>query len=132
MLTQPVASTDGGDSTPYTTLHLSANSFLYPPNPPDIRRCACKANATNEAVPDQEKLIRIYHTEPSVYAYNQGSYLIKESRYSTKKGWHAPDDDLVADDALFGSPVASHGWWEDGGQGDNKVWEVSARSWKFG
>ncbi|KAI9150812.1 hypothetical protein HJFPF1_10589 [Paramyrothecium foliicola] len=123
MVAQTRLNASGGDLAAYTTLHLSANSFLYPPNPPDIRRCACKANATNEPVLDQEKLIRVYHTEPSVYAYNQGSFLVRENRYSTKKGWHAPNDDLVADDASFGTPVASLGWWVEGGQGDNNVYE---------
>ncbi|KEY71206.1 hypothetical protein S7711_02317 [Stachybotrys chartarum IBT 7711] len=126
----PSSSTSGDVTAPsvevaaYTTLHLSAVSFLYPPNLPDIQRCACKARSPPEPIPDQSKLIRVYHTEPSVYAYNQGSYLVKETRFSTEQGWHAPSDDLVADDALFGSPVASFGWWRGGGQDETKIWET--------
>jgi hypothetical protein len=120
MSTNPAPSATTGSSLPYTTLHLSAISFTYPPSPPEARRCACKAKASVEQVLDQEKLIRIYHTEPSVYAYNQGSFVIRETRYSSKKGWHAPSDDLVADDAQFGSPVASFGWWRDA---NNTLWE---------
>ncbi|KAH7305555.1 hypothetical protein B0I35DRAFT_113019 [Stachybotrys elegans] len=119
----PDASPTAVDVAAYTTLHLAATSFVYPPNAPDIRHCACKSTTIAEATPEQSKHVRVYHTEPSVFAYNQGSYVIRETRFSTERGWHAPSDDLVADDAIFGSPVASIGWWVIGDQGSPKIWQ---------
>ncbi|KAL2129778.1 hypothetical protein VTI74DRAFT_7312 [Chaetomium olivicolor] len=58
---------------------------------------------------------------PSSYSYDLGR--IKESRFSDRKGWYAPSDDLVADDAAAGTPVATVGWWEE----SRSVFQVGAR-----
>ncbi len=116
--------TAAGGST-YTNLHLSAITFTHPSSPPNIKQCPCEAHATLEQGRDQNKLIRVYYTEPSRYGYNQGCYLVKETRYSTLQRWHAPSDDLVADDAAAGSPVVAVGWWMDGGESGDEVWQVS-------
>lgn len=110
----------------YTNLHLAALAFLYPPSPPAITACPCEAQPESQAR-DQEKHIRVYRNEPSGYGYNLGRFNIKESRFSTLKGWHAPADDLVADDAAAGTPVATVGWWEKNGSDDESesVFQVS-------
>jgi hypothetical protein len=105
----------------YTGFHLSAITFLYPPSIPTIKQCPCDPSPAVAQIPEQNTVIRVYHTEPSDYSYNRGSYLIRESRFSTPQQWHAPSDDLVADDAAPGSPVAAIGWWADI---SNEIWEV--------
>lgn len=108
----------------YTTLHLSAFAFVCPESRPAIKECCRIANSVSESTDSRNQLIRIYHTEPSTYGYNQGSYLIRDMRYSSLRGWHAPGDDLVADDAAVGSPVSAIGWWKDGENSGEKVWET--------
>lgn len=108
----------------YTNLHLSAISFVHPPSIPNIKQCACETVTVPKQEHDQSNLIRVYYTEPSTFGYNQGSYLVKESRYNTTKGWHTASDDLVADDAAAGSPVSAIGWWVEGGNSVEEVWEV--------
>jgi len=112
----------------YTKLNLAAVSFAYPPSTADIKHCLCESSATQppaQAPKDAGDFIRIYHSEASRYAYNRDSWLIRESRYDNKQGWHAPNDDLVADDAAPGSPVATVGWWEENQEGGNETWEAS-------
>jgi hypothetical protein len=109
----------------YTNLHLSAFSFVHPNRRPSIKQCCRKASPASETTDDRNQFIRIYHTEPSTYGYNQGCYLIRDMRYSSLRGWHAPSDDLVADDAAVGSPVSAIGWWADGEESGKEVWEVS-------
>lgn len=108
-------------SSNYTKSHLSAITFLHPPNPVNIKQCPCDAKPEPKPASEQNTFIRVYHTEPSIYGYNAGCSLVRESRYSTSQQWHGPSDDLVADDAAPGSPVASVGWWADLA---NEVWEV--------
>jgi hypothetical protein len=108
----------------YTNLHLSALTFLHPPNPPDHQfQCHCCEQSSSKL--DRMKHIRVYHNEPSGYAYNSDCYLIKESRYSTIQKWHAPSDDLVADDAAVGSAVVAVGWWIEDRKDEKDEWEVS-------
>ncbi|KAM0441265.1 hypothetical protein ACHAPT_000572 [Fusarium lateritium] len=107
-------------SADYTKFHLSAITFLHPPAPLDIKQCPCYAKP-EEPTAEQNTFIRVYHTEPSIYGYNAGCSLVKESRYSTLQQWHGPTDDLVADDAAPGSPVTAIGWWADVA---NEVWET--------
>ena len=121
-----MASSVTGDKVTYTNLHVSTLTFSHPPNPPDhLNQCQRQAQPGQQQKRDHNKHIRVYHNEPSGYAYNSSCFLIKESRYSTLKGWHAPSDDLVADDAGVGSPVVGVGWWTEGGKVDEEVWEVS-------
>ncbi|KAI1174585.1 hypothetical protein F4777DRAFT_599338 [Nemania sp. FL0916] len=108
----------------YTRLNLAAITFVHPPNRSDIKYCPCNTPATPQTKRETTLYIRVYHTEPSVYAYNQNSWLVRETRFSTAEGWHAPGDDLVADDALPGSPVAVTGWWIDGPESGHSVWET--------
>lgn len=104
---------NGANSSPYTNLHLAALAFVYPPSPPNIAACPCEEHSAPQAhVAGQEKHIRVYRNEPSGYGYNSGRYQIRESRFNNARGWHSPTDDLVADDAAEGSPVATIGWWE--------------------
>ncbi|KAF2122101.1 hypothetical protein BDV96DRAFT_682112 [Lophiotrema nucula] len=119
---QELDSTATGGST-YTNLHLATLAFVYPPNPPTVITCPCEAQPVPQPR-DQEKHIRVYHNEPSGYGYNSGRFHIKESRFSTSKGWCAPIDDLVADDAAAGSPVATVGWWEKVGSDDQSVFQT--------
>jgi hypothetical protein len=119
----------------YTNLNLSALTFLHPPNPPNhLNQCQCQVLPEQQQKKDQANNIRIYYNEPSSYTYNSNCYLIKESRYSSLDGWHAPSDDLVADDAAAGSAVVGVGWWgksskgdegSKGNEGGEEVWEVS-------
>ncbi|KAJ4185052.1 hypothetical protein NW767_013011 [Fusarium falciforme] len=108
-------------SSHYTKSHLSAITFLHPPSPVNIKQCPCDAKPEPKPASEQNTFIRVYHTEPSIYGYNAGCSLVRESRYSTSQQWHGPSDDLVADDAAPGSPVASVGWWADLA---NEVWET--------
>lgn len=108
-------------SSNYTKSHLSAITFLHPPSPVNIKQCPCDAKPEPKPASEQNTFIRIYHTEPSIYGYNAGCSLVRESRYTTSQQWHGPSDDLVADDAAPGSPVASVGWWADLA---SEVWEV--------
>ncbi len=87
----------------------------------------CEEQHSHQGGDNAQEHIRVYRNEPSIYDYNQGCYLIKESRFSTLNGWHAPTDDLVADDAAPGSAVAAVGWWEEDGisKASNRVWQVS-------
>lgn len=112
--------TTSADKT-YTNLHLSALTFVHPPQPPEhAYRCSCQDRAPHEEKRDRSKHIRVYYNEPTGYAYNSGCYLIKESRYDTLTKWHAPNDDLVADDAAVGSPVAAVGRWIEYSQGEEE------------
>ncbi|KAJ3568170.1 hypothetical protein NPX13_g6515 [Xylaria arbuscula] len=93
-----------------TQFHLAAVSFVYPPSPWTLRQCVCGKHVAERP----EKLsqhIRLYYAEPSYYAHTPGCFLIKENRFIDGKGWHAPSDGLVADDAVAGSPIAAVGWW---------------------
>ncbi|KAI1125335.1 hypothetical protein F5Y10DRAFT_284396 [Nemania abortiva] len=108
----------------YTTLHLSAVAFVHPNSRPAIKECCCKSTPVPENTDNRNQHISIFHTEPSIYGYNDGCYLIREMRYSTVRGWHAPRDDLVADDAAIGSPVSAIGWWIGGGESGEEVWET--------
>ncbi|XXG98198.1 Fe-S cluster-binding ribosome biosynthesis protein [Hypoxylon texense] len=112
-----------GDSY-YTNLHLSAVASLYPPTPRNVKHM-CESKLSPETQTEQSKLIRVYYTEPSYFGYNPGSYLIKETRYGVQQKWHAASDELVADDAAPGSPVAAVGWWVSSadGQGFEDTWE---------
>ncbi|KAK4121110.1 hypothetical protein N657DRAFT_683209 [Parathielavia appendiculata] len=110
------AAKGAGDAAdiPYTTFHLAACSFVHPDGRPShIRQCcAPKPAAENGAARPREQHIRLYHSEPSHFGYNRGCDIIRESRFSTRQGWHAPAvDDLVADDVGAGSAIASVGWW---------------------
>lgn len=114
-------------SSYYTNLHLSAVATLYPPTPRHIKR-TCEAKSSQKDPGDQKKLIRVYYTEPSYYGYNPSCYLIKETRFGVPQEWYAASDELVADDAAPGSPVAAIGWWADSedGLGFKGTWEVSS------
>ena len=104
---------------PYTTFHLSAVAFIHPGGRPSHIKQCCAPNENAGRPKDQH--IRVYHAEPSHYSYNHGCYVIRESRYNTQQGWHAPKvDDLVADDAIAGSAVCAIGWWQE-----EHVWSVS-------
>ena len=118
-----ISSNSTSKNSNYTNLHLSALTFLHPPSPPNITQCPCEAQTAHEKKRDTNKHIRVYHNEPSGYAYNSGCYLIKESRYSTLDGWHTPSDDLVADDARAGSAVVAVGGWQEKGK-SGEVWKV--------
>lgn len=113
-------------SSYYTNLHLSAVASLYPPSPRNVKHM-CEAKLPQETPKEQSKLIRVYYTEPSYFGYNPGSYLIKETRYGVQQEWHAASDELVADDAVPGSPVAAVGWWVNSADGQEfgDTWEVS-------
>ncbi|KAK4104272.1 hypothetical protein N658DRAFT_420143 [Parathielavia hyrcaniae] len=104
---------DAAADIPYTTFHLAGCSFVHPEGrPSNIRQCCAPKPAPTPGAPPKEQLIRLYHSEPSHFSYNRGCDVIRESRYSTAKGWHAPAaDDLVADDVAPGSAIASMGWW---------------------
>ncbi|RYP80681.1 hypothetical protein DL770_006133 [Monosporascus sp. CRB-9-2] len=108
----------------YTRLNLAAITFVHPPNRSDIKHCPCDTSTTPQTNQDTTKFIRVYHTEPSVYGYNQNAWLVRETRFSTAEGWHAPGDDLVADDATPGSPVAVTGWWTEDPESDHSIWET--------
>ncbi|KAI8719735.1 Fucose-specific lectin [Fusarium sp. LHS14.1] len=108
-------------SSHYTKSHLSATTFLHPPSPVTIKQCPCDAKTEPKPASEQNIFIRVYHAEPSIYGYNAGCSLVRESRYSTSQQWHGPSDDLVADDAAPGSSVASVGWWADLA---SEVWET--------
>ncbi|KAI8633597.1 hypothetical protein F5Y19DRAFT_246235 [Xylariaceae sp. FL1651] len=108
----------------YTRLNLAAITFVHPPNHSDIKHCPCDASTTPQTNQDTTNFIRVYHTEPSVYAYNQNAWLVRETRFSTAEDWHAPGDDLVADDATPGSPVAVTGWWNEDSESDHSIWET--------
>ncbi|KAK4239306.1 hypothetical protein C8A03DRAFT_32645 [Achaetomium macrosporum] len=116
----------------YTKLHLSALAFVHPESRTHIKQCRCKAHAppdtpaTENRTSQKNQLVRIYHTEPSIYRYNEECYLVRETRYSSLQGhgWHAPSDDLVADDAVVGSAVSAVGWWADGGDNGEEAWET--------
>ncbi|KAF1959905.1 hypothetical protein CC80DRAFT_489953 [Byssothecium circinans] len=125
-MTVPEANNSATVGSNYTNLHLSAISFEYPPAQPAIAQCKCEEQPSRQGGDHDQKHIRVYRNEPSPYGYNQGCYVIKESRYSTLNGWHAPTDDLVADDAASGSPVAATGWWEKSGnsKGSEEVWQT--------
>ncbi|KAK3370931.1 hypothetical protein B0T24DRAFT_667707 [Lasiosphaeria ovina] len=108
----------------YTKFNLAAVTFVHPRSPPDIKQCPCEHVDAPQAAQAASKFIRVYHTERSGYPYNRDSWLIRETRYSTEKGWHPPNDDLVADDAAPGSPVAAVGWWLENEEGAPDVWET--------
>lgn len=107
----------------YTQFHLSA---VASPHSHNIRQCTCEEKERPALPEHQSKLIRVYYTEPSYYDYNRGSYLIKETRFDPLQKWHAPSDELVADDAAAGSPVAAIGWWQESKDGPDPgdPWEV--------
>jgi hypothetical protein len=105
----------------YTSNHLAAITFSYPPGAPNVKQCPCDPAPAPKPGSGQNEVIRVYHTEPSEYSYNRGSHLIKESRFSSPLQWHAPSDDLVADDVASGSPVAATGYWADVAK---EIWET--------
>jgi hypothetical protein len=107
---------------PYTTFHMSALAFVHPGGRPSHLKQCCVPNPTPEnAGRPKDQHIRVYHAEPSHHSYNHGYFVIRESRYTTQQGWHAPKvDDLVADDAAAGSAVCAIGWWAE-----EQVWHVS-------
>ncbi|KAJ2895987.1 hypothetical protein MKZ38_005995 [Zalerion maritima] len=115
----------GAEVDNYTNLHLAAAAFLHPPNPPHNKQCPCDTKTSPAQVLERNKHIRVYHNEPSPYDYNAGCYLVKETRYSTLGRWHAPSDDLVADDAATGSSVVAIGWRVEGaadGEGGTRIY----------
>lgn len=100
---------------PYTTFHMSALAFVHPGGRPShLKQCCAPSPAPGDAGRPKDQHIRVYHAEPSHYGYNPGCYVIRESRFTSQQGWHAPKvDDLVADDAAAGSAVCAIGWWID-------------------
>lgn len=122
--------TPANTSENYTNFHISAVTFIYPPNPPPvtqcpcITQCPCEAQTAQEQIQHPNKHIRVYYNEPSGYAYNSDCYLIKESRYSTLGGWHSASDDLVADDAMVGSAVVAAGRWQEKKSCHEEAWKV--------